>query len=141
MLASPEEVMRSVRERLGRGMKIVRVGDGLIFEHRNAAYFLAEVDLKAAKISVPVTAEFRDHLEYDGDELISHAMDELKPRLDIYAERGYRIREVEWQPAQRVSSYDDRNIPVFVAFVERELEDWDELFEELIWLLDRLPQR
>lgn len=141
MLASPKEVMEKVRKRLGPKLKLIRVGDGLIFEHRNAGYFLAEVDLKGAKITVPVTAEFRDHPEYEGEELVEHAMEVLRPRLKMYARRGYRVREVEWQPGYSSSSYDERRVPAFVAYIERDLEDWEELYEELPWLLERLPEK
>ena len=141
MMDSRDEIVQRVRERLNHGMRILRVEDGLIFEHRNASYFLAEVDLRAAKITVPVTAEFRDHPDYTEDELVEHAMDVLRPRLRCYRDRGYRIREMEWQPGYRSASYDQTKVPVFVAFVERELDDWEELYEELPWLLERLPVR
>lgn len=135
------QVETRVRNRLNHGMKIVRVEDGLIFEHRNARHFLAEVDLRASKISVPISADFPDHPDWKDDELIDAAMEVLRPRLESYHRRGYRIREMEWQPGYQSPTYDEHQRPIFVAYLERKLEDWDELFDELPWLLRQLPQR
>lgn len=128
------------RERFRRGLRVIRVEDGLIFEHRNATHFLAEVDLRKPEITVPVPAEFRDHPEYSEDEIVDHAMNILRPRLRKYRNRGYEIREIEFQPAAS-SPYEETNVPIFVAFLERSLGDEDELLAELDWLLAQLPDK
>ena len=140
MRQTREQVETQVRERLNHGMKIIRVEDGLIFEHRNARHFLAEVDLKGSKITVPISADFVDHPDFTDEELVDQAMKVLRPRLERYYGRGYRIREMEWQPGYQSHTYNEHQRPIFMAFVERELADWDELFDELPWLLEQLPE-
>lgn len=141
MLKVQEEIVNLARQSLNHGLSIKRVEDGLIFKHRNAAHFVAEVNLRTARLTVPLTAEFLDHPGYSEDELVEHALQELGPSLTDYKARGYQLREMEWRPAHQSEAYDESQIPIFVAFMERQLEDWDELFEELPWLIDRLPQR
>lgn len=136
-----QDVVSRVRDRIDGGLTIRRVGDGLIFEHRNATHFVAEVDLHGAKITVPVIAEFSDHPDWSDDELVDHAMDVLRPRLKMYRQQGYRIREMEWQPGYQSPTYNEHQIPIFVAYLERELTDWEELYEELPWLLGKLATR
>ncbi len=141
MLDSRDEIVDRLRKRLNHGMRIIRVEDGLIFEHRNATHFLAEIDLQGGKITVPVTADFRDHPDYTEDEIVEHAMEVLRPRLRLYRDRGYRIRETDWQPGYRSATYDGTKIPVFIAFVEKDLDGREQLYAELAWLLEQLPDR
>lgn len=129
------------RQRFGRGLEIYRVGNGLIFEHRNASHFVAEIDLAASKISVPVTIEFPDHPDYSEDEIVDHAMEQLRPRLRDYRERGYRVRESEFQPADPGEPQREASTPIFVAYVERKLDGEDDLFDELACLIERLPEK
>ena len=138
---SRDQIVEAIRRRIDHGLRIVRVEDGLIFEHRNATHFLAEVNLCHARLTVPVTAEFIDHPDYTEDELVEHAMELLGPRLERYRQRGYHLRETDWQPGYRSATYDETKVPVFIAFVDRQLEDWEELYQELAWLLEQLPQR
>lgn len=135
-----EVTNRELREHIDN-LEIHRVEDGLIIEHRNASHFVAEIDLRSARLTIPVTAEFHNHLEYDGDELVDRALDQLEPRLRRYVGRGYRIRETEFQPGSGSRQYEKVQIPVFVAYLDRQIEDRDELFDELDWLLERLPDK
>lgn len=134
-------IEKRARKHFNNGLQIYTVEDGLIFEHRNASHFVAEIDLRGSKISVPLTAEFRDHPDYTEDELVEHAMEQLRPLLKRYRQRGYQLRETDFQPAQPGMSYRESNIPIFVAFVERHLQGEEELFEELNWLLEQLPAK
>lgn len=136
-----DEIAKQAQQRLGRPLKVLRVEEGLIFEHRKASHFLAEIDLRSGRFTVPVTAEFLDHPEYDGEELVEHAMELLRPRLEMYRQRGYRLRESEWQPGRDNSTYGEEKVPVFVAYVERRIEDPEEVIDELAWLLERLGDR
>ena len=141
MQETRKQVETRVRERLNGKMKILRVEDGLIFEHRNARHFLAEIDLRGRRLTVPLSADFLDHPDWEDEELVEQAMKVLRPRLQRYHRRGYRIREMEWQPGYQSPTYDEHQRPIFLAYLERELDDWDELFEELPWLLEQLPER
>lgn len=130
-----------LRQRI-QGLEIIRVDDALILEHRNASHFLAELDTSTARLTVPVTAEFRDHPEYDGHQLVDRAMEVLKPRIRHYVRRGYHVRETEFLPgATEPSAYDKPPIPTFIAYLDRRLDDADELPDELEWLLDQLPAK
>ena len=136
-----EEVARRAREKIGNGLRIIQVENGLIFEHRNASHFVAEINLENPCITVPVTAEFRDHPDYDEEQLVDRAMELLRPRLREYHRRGYDIRETDFQPGYDAAGYGDHSVPVFIAFVQRWLDDDEELFDELSWLLERLPAK
>lgn len=136
-----DQLASQTKKRLGPSVQVRRVKQGLIFKHRNAQYFLAEVDLEDERLTVPVATEFSDHPDCEGDELVALAMKELKPRLQMYRDRGYRLRETEWRPAQPGGSYDENKVPVFVAFMDRPIGDWSQLDEELTWLLDQLTVR
>ena len=135
------ELSKLARQRIGNGLQIIRVEDGLIFEHRNASHFLAEIDLRATKITVPVTAEFRDHPEYDGDELVERGLEAIAPSLEKYRQRGYEVRETEFQPAYNAPVHGEADVPIFIAYVERHLEGKGELLDELPWLLEQLPTK
>lgn len=141
MKRTRSRVERRARQKFNSGLQIISVEDGLIFEHRNASHFVAEINLRAEKISVPVTATFSDHPDYDEDEIVEHAMEELRPRLRRYRERGYRIRETEFQPAQVDNQYREGSVPIFIAFVQRDLEGEEDLYNELDWLLEQLPAK
>ena len=141
MLQVADEIVAQAQKRVGRPLKIVRVEDGLIFEHRNALYFVAEIDLSASHIAVPLAVDFPEHPDYEGEELVDHAMAQLKPRLRSYYERGYRLRETESRPSHNGGSYDEDNTATFIAFVERPIDDWKQIADELVWLIDRLPDR
>lgn len=125
-----------------QGLEIIRIDNALILEHRNASHFLAELDMSTARLTVPVTAEFRDHPEYDGHRLVDRAMEVLEPRIRHYVRRGYHVRETEFLPgAAQPSNYEKPPVPTFVAYLDRRIDDVDELPDELEWLLGQLPAK
>ena len=135
------ELSKLATQRIGNGLRIIRVEDGLIFEHRNASHFLAEIDLRATKITVPVTAEFRDHPEFDEEQLVERGLEAIAPSLEKYHQRGYEVRETEFQPAYDAPVHGEADVPIFIAYVERRLDGEQELLDELPWLLEQLPTK
>ena len=136
-----ERVARRIRGRLNGGLEIVRIEDGLIFDHRNASHFVAEVNLRHNRITVPVVAEFRDHPDYGEDELVEKAMDVLEPRLRMYHRRGYRLRETDFQPGYKANGYADHPVPIFIALIDQTVDNDEELDAEIAWLLEQLPAK
>ena len=133
----------SIEEVWGGQLQLWRVGEGVIIDHRDARHFLAVISLRQPKISVPVSAEFCHHPEYGGEELVDKAMETLRPRLQTYRNRGYALREVEWSPAASpvTSTYSNWQVPMVVAYMEQGFENWDQVVDELPWLVERLARR
>lgn len=134
------QLIDQARRRLGRHLRITHLEQGLIFNHRNALYFLAQLDRWASHLAVPLAVEFPDHPDDTGDALLDRAMDNLSPRLRDYYRRGYRLRETEWRPRGPHGAYREDRAPTVIVFVDRPMTADDDIIAELIWLIARLPQ-
>ena len=141
-VAQGPEWIDDVQRQWGMRLSLKRVGQGLIVGHRNARHFVAGISLKTPRVSVPLSAEFSHHRDYGEEQLLDEAMARLRPRLAIYRERGYGLREVEWCPVPPGGGgYSCWQVPMVVVYMERTFEGWEEVVDELPWLVSRLTHR
>lgn len=141
MAKSTEQFIEELDNELGPKFDIQTINGGLSFEYSKARLKLAEFDLESSEIAIPIEAEFADQPQLSGAELETKAMELLRPRVEAYQRRGYEFRDMKKQPGQKPQLYDEDKIPVVVVYLERTLDDRDDLCEELFWLVEQLPDR
>ncbi len=141
MAKSTERFLEELDRELGPKFDIQTINGGLSFEYSKARLKLAEFDLESSEISIPIEAEFPDQPQLSGTELETKAMELLRPRVEIYQRRGYDFRDMKKQPGQKPQLYDEGKIPVVVVYLKRTLDDREALSQELLWLVEQLPDR
>lgn len=136
---SIQEILETLRQRLGNEYSVHRNGRAVTIAHNRARHYLLRVDEQDLQISVPLAAEFPDKLELEGEELFEAAMSALRQQLQAYEERGYRIVEMDQLQVYERGLYDEDRIPLVVAYLCRNLNVPEELYAEVSWLVDQLP--
>lgn len=130
-----------LKESLGNAFEVQEVDGKMVIDHIKARTYLAEYDPVAKEIRVALMASFADQPDLEGKDLEEAGREALRPRIRDYKAHGYREESLEKRPAQVEEAYDGNDVPVTVVYMERELQDGEDLREEVAWLVEQLPER